>query len=444
VHHFPAGRRGRLAIAWLALVVGVTSVSVMAAGAVPVRAREAALSHATYQIAPGVKLTTIRYPATPEEIRVLTVSQGHGSVLDLFTPSSSYPGYAKSSAMGANGGGIATVNGDFAARDGRPKHLSIVDGEMWTSGIQDGPAFGVTSDGSRAYIGHPDIEIQVKRGTHAWNVATWNAGGSKRPSIAGFSQRGGRSERPPGDPSPTSSDPRFCAARLLPTSGFTWTGPGKAGITRSYTVDAQPEPCPRTPISLGTEPGAVALTARNRDAAGDKIKKLARGDPVHLTWAVKGWPGVVDVIGGVPILLRHRHNVAPGFHAGASYFYNFNPRTAVGIDKGCVDTDATTKCHMFLVTVDGRQTDTDWSKGMRLPALANELKSLGAVWAMNLDGGGGTMMWVRDRAPAYCESPVAAGGCLVDRPSETGGERSVVVALGVRPAPDAGEPVVGG
>jgi Phosphodiester glycosidase len=439
VHRFPAHRRG--AIASLALLLAATTTAQLTVGVVPVLAREAAASTATFPIAPGVKLTTVHSPAIPQEIRVLTVTQGHGSVLDLFTPSSSYPGYAKPSAMGANGGGIAIVNGDFGARDGRPRHLSIVDGEMWTSGIQDGSVFGVTADGSRAYVGHPDVEIQGRRGTHSWKIATWNAGDPKGRSIAGFSQRGGSTERPSGDPSPTTSDPRFCAARLIPTGPFTWTGPGKAGIARDYTVDAQPEPCPRTPIALQTDPGAVALTARNGDRGGDKIKKLDHADTVRLTWVVKGWPGVVDVIGGQPVLVRDRRNVAPGFHPGASYFYNYNPRTAVGFDKGCADTDLATICHTFIVTVDGRQTDTGWSKGMRLPALANELKSLGAVWALNLDGGGGTVMWVSARDPAYCESLVGAGGCRVDRPSDGAGERVAVVALGVRPAPDVGEPI---
>jgi Phosphodiester glycosidase len=428
----------------LTFVVCATSASIVATGAVPVHAREAAVTTATYAIAPGVKLTTIRRSVGPEEIRVLTVSQGHGSVIDLFTPSPSYPAYARPSALGANGGGIATVNGDFAARDGRPKHLSIVDGEMWTSGIQRGPAFGVTSDGSRAYVGNPDIEIRAKRGTHEWNLMRWNAGDPKKSSITGFSQRGGGSERPPGDPSPSTSDPRYCAVRLIPTGPFGWTGPGKAGITRDYTVDAQPEPCPRTPISLGTDPGAVALAARNGRRGGDRIKSLSHGDPMRLTWMVKGWPGVVDVIGGGPMLLRDRRNVAPGYHPGASYFYNYNPRTAVGIGKGCVDTDRTTTCRTYIVTVDGRQREVGWSHGMRLPRVADELKSLGAVWAVNLDGGGGTVMWVSARSPAYCEHTIDAGGCLVDRPSDAGGERSAVVALGVRPAPDAGEPLPSG
>jgi hypothetical protein len=423
--------------------VGAVSVSIVASGTVPVHAREAAVT-ASYAIAPGVKLTTIRRSADPQEIRVLTISQGHGSVVDVFTPSSSYPGYARPSALGANGGGIATVNGDFAARDGRPKHLSMVDGELWTSGIQRGPAYGVTSNGSRAYVGTPQLKMRAKRGTREWAIARWNAGGPKKSVITGFSQRGGGSERPPGDSSPSTSDPRFCAARLIPSSPFGWTGPGKAGITRGYTVDAQPQPCPKTPLALGTEPGAVVLAGRNGRKGGDRVKSLSRGDPMRLTWIIKGWPGVVDVIGGRPMLLRNRRNVAPGFHPGASYFYNYNPRTAVGIGRGCLDTDTTTTCRTYIVTVDGRQKDSGWSMGMRLPAVANELKSLGAVWAVNLDGGGGTVMWVSRRDPAYCEDGVDAGGCLVDRPSEAGGERSAVVALGVRPAPDAGEPLAPG
>jgi exopolysaccharide biosynthesis protein len=61
-----------------------------------------------------------------------------------------------------------------------------------------------------------------------------------------------------------------------------------------------------------------------------------------------------------------------------------HPRTAFAVtDRGTY----------LLVTLDGRQTA---SVGMRLDELATELIALGAVEAMNLDGGGSTTMVVRD------------------------------------------------
>ena len=164
------------------------------------------------------------------------------------------------------------------------------------------------------------------------------------------------------------------------------------------------------------------------------VKALEAGDTVSITTRFPRWPDVVDVVGGGPILVKKGKNVAPGYHPGDSYLFNYNPRTAVGLGKGCLDEDAATHCVTYVVTVDGRQSDT-WSKGMRLPQLAHVLIAAGARWAMNMDGGGGTVMWVERQRPAYCEAHPAGGGCLVTRPSENRRERRTSVSLAVRPAP---------
>ena len=59
-----------------------------------------------------------------------------------------------------------------------------------------------------------------------------------------------------------------------------------------------------------------------------------------------------------------------------------HPRTAVGWDKD----------HLYLVEVDGRQSDL--SVGMTFPELAAYMAKLGCEQAMNLDGGGSATMWV--------------------------------------------------
>jgi len=64
----------------------------------------------------------------------------------------------------------------------------------------------------------------------------------------------------------------------------------------------------------------------------------------------------------------------------------------------------------------------------------------GAYRAVNLDGGGSTTMWVKKRKTAYCESIPAAGGCLVQRPSDSTGERSKQSAIVVLPSADPGTP----
>jgi exopolysaccharide biosynthesis protein len=68
---------------------------------------------------------------------------------------------------------------------------------------------------------------------------------------------------------------------------------------------------------------------------------------------------------------------------------------------------------LWLVVVDGRQGA--YSTGMTLPELTGLLEALGADEAVNLDGGGSSVLVVRGRA--------------VSRPSDETGERPVVNAL---------------
>jgi exopolysaccharide biosynthesis protein len=81
-----------------------------------------------------------------------------------------------------------------------------------------------------------------------------------------------------------------------------------------------------------------------------------------------------------------------------------HPRTAVG---------RMTNGKLLLVTVDGRQPQT--SIGMSLYTLADLLLELGAVEAINLDGGGSTTMVVKHK--------------VMNKPSDQTGERPVSDAI---------------
>ncbi len=118
--------------------------------------------------------------------------------------------------------------------------------------------------------------------------------------------------------------------------------------------------------------------------------------------------GMSQVVGGFPLLLRGGERVGdlgvaklPGF-SGARH-----PRTAVGYDAR---EDA-----LWIAVVDGRQPG--YSDGMTLPELTRLLEELGAWEAVNLDGGGSSVMIVE--------------GVAVSRPSDEAGERPVVNALAV-------------
>lgn len=125
----------------------------------------------------------------------------------------------------------------------------------------------------------------------------------------------------------------------------------------------------------------------------------------------------LDIVGGGPRLVRNG-KIAVGSE-GFGHAAPRHPRTAVAVTK---------RGTILFVTVDGRQPS---SIGMRLGELAGELLALGALDAMNLDGGGSTTMVVRDRvrnSPSDgAERPVSDGilvfsiagreqlGALIDR-----------------------------
>ncbi len=88
---------------------------------------------------------------------------------------------------------------------------------------------------------------------------------------------------------------------------------------------------------------------------------------------------------------------------------NRHPRTAAGITKDN---------KLILLVVDGRSSE---SYGMSIAELAETMKALGCVYAMNLDGGGSSTAWVKDIG-------------VVNHPSDnklfdTEGERAVANAI---------------
>jgi len=181
------------------------------------------------------------------------------------------------------------------------------------------------------------------------------------------------------------------------------------------------------------------LAANEGTPSANRILRLTRGNYVRLWWSFEAWPGVTDVVGGTPQLVDDGVNVAPDYSAGAHHILDYNPRTAIGVLPSCSDLNPLTLCKIYLMTVDGRQTD--WSKGVRLPSLARRFVRFGVWDAINLDGGGSTTLWAKNPSRAPCESYPLVGGCLANRPSQTSGERgSVVDAVTVLDGADPGTP----
>jgi hypothetical protein len=395
-----------------------------------------------YQIEPDLKLVTTREPDVPLEIRKLVITPGSTSVPDIAPASTHYPMYALTSRISMGAGAIFGVNGDYGTPLRQPVHDLMIDGELWTTGQSHGNAVAWSDDGQTAYIGRPHLRIRAlspSTGVALFDITDWNAHLPTTSTVAGYTSRGGTVTAPPGVLSPTKQDPVWCEARLEPLSSARWNG-ARTSIVREYDVTTQPEPCPRTPLAVGTTPGAVVLASEFSSLVVNPVKKLQVGDSVKLTWTFAGWPGVTDVMGGGQMLVDQGVNVAPPYVSGAPHVLDYNPRSAVGIRRGCSDLKPRTVCKMYLVTVDGRQATTNWSVGVRLPWLADSMIQSGAWMALNLDGGGSTTMWTSRTDAAYCQSIPAVGGCLVQRPSQPTGERATRSAIVVLPGADTGAP----
>lgn len=104
----------------------------------------------------------------------------------------------------------------------------------------------------------------------------------------------------------------------------------------------------------------------------------------------------LDIVGAGPRLLA-AGQPAPG--EGFAHENRRHPRTAIATTRGG---------RLLLAAVDGRQAH---SAGMTLSELASELAALGAVDALNLDGGGSTTLYaggrVRNKPSDPVERPVS-------------------------------------
>ena len=127
-----------------------------------------------------------------------------------------------------------------------------------------------------------------------------------------------------------------------------------------------------------------------------KLKEFANAKRMGLDIKLSPeWKGVNHIISGGPYLVKNGEVFVDMTEEKLTAIGGRNPRTAIGYTKDN---------NLILITADGREGS---SVGLTLNELANLMKNLGCVNAMNLDGGGSTVMFIKGQV---VNKPAAQGG----------------------------------
>ena len=264
-------------------------------------------------------------------------------------------GSERVTSMAERTGAIVAVNGAFFASTGRPLGIFMIDGELISEPYAHRTALGLG----------PGLAV-MEQVSFAGKVLLLD--GTVLTDIQGLNR------------------PRLQDELIVYTRHH-----GTKTNTNAYGYEVVVADGIVTQISQGNStipPAGFVLSGHG--VQREPLAKLKVGDRLAVDFALEpAWDdlGVTQIIGGGPRLVRDGKLEITGEEERfqADILVGRAPRTAIGI---------TDDQKLLLVTVNGRQPNI--SVGMSLHELGNLLLELGALQAMNLDGGGSTTMVIRN------------------------------------------------
>lgn len=139
-------------------------------------------------------------------------------------------------------------------------------------------------------------------------------------------------------------------------------------------------------VSIGTQTMPIPHNGYVIVGPDERLSKLYRAKHVDLgIKTIPNWDNVKHIISGGPYLVKNGEVFVDMTEQKLGAIGGKNPRTAIGY---------TQDGNFIMVAVDGREGA---SVGLTLKELAWFMKSIGCINAMNLDGGGSTVMYVNGR-----------------------------------------------
>lgn len=243
---------------------------------------------------------------------------------------------------------IAAINANYFKKDGTPLGTLIIDKE-WVSGpLYDRVSMGITSSG---YVKIDRVNLYGTLQTNNPLAPTIWVNNINQPRRTGsrlvvYTQRWGRYVR------------MAYAGTLL-------------------AVDRNGDVIDKSTQVMEIPWGGYVLS----DSRQSPIANLQRGDKVSISWHTRpdNWDDVVQAVSGGPTLIKDNQlylDLKDQQFKRSWTSSSITARTAAGV---------TANNHLLLVTIEGPHTLWD---------MAKFLHKLGAVEAMNLDGGGSTTMVV--------------------------------------------------
>jgi exopolysaccharide biosynthesis protein len=322
----------------------------------------------------------------PVALRVATAADGAGGKMGIVAPTS---------AMCARAACLLAVNGPMIER---LTHRSIgglvQDGEMIRSPVAS--QHDVVSE-----------LMILSNGTLAFGDMRWSGSlvlPGQKIAITGVNVSRGPSDL-------VLYTPRFGSSTETDASGYevVFRAAQQPKLDRTVDVELLKPGADQGNTPIPANGGVLSAHGAAADALRAMWQRVSSGGSPPGGWIrMASTLGVVQSMGGRPVLVRDGAR-APMTPKEIARIDESNPRTMVG---------RTASGDVLLVTVDGRQAG--YSDGMTLPEAADLMIHLGAVDAINLDGGGSTTFVV--------------GGAVANRPSDRLvdhlGHKAIVKLLG--------------
>ncbi|MFI6296005.1 phosphodiester glycosidase family protein [Nonomuraea sp. NPDC050790] len=356
-------------------------------------------------------------PGAPQKVHVLSVDfrQFRGTVDTDFGPTLN--GTETLTDLLGTTGAAAGINAQWFYNRA-PGGLYVKDGRLIGSATQGRGGIKITHGGRRVDVDTYTARVTLRAGRESVEIdgvnrlpgEVWNCGGvggdqptekaqhdlkcTDSSELVRFTPEWGTP--PAGEGAEAVLDAR---GRVLAVNTTRGAGIPPGGSTIQAIGDSA------TWLLAHARPGSrLTVTERVEDGRGHRVP-LTPGTTILQVGPTLVRDGRVSVNAGADGLIREGTD--------QTFTYNWalraNPRSMIGVDR---------HGKLMLVVVDGRQAG--YSEGLGIAQTAELMKRLGAVEALNLDGGGSSVL-------------ATAGTGIVNRPSDATGQRSLGNVILVRP-----------